>query len=255
MNFTSNIRYNTDPFDNTKGFIMAYSTDPVFQELKKAADERQHIHMSVDYNYTDTETANVIGVIPGSDVDLKDQYIIISAHLDHVGDNKNGTYQPGVLDNASGTALLMELAKVLKETEAVPKKTIVFIAFNGEEQGLLGSDYYVNNPVYSLNDSLVINLDMVGSKKVVPLTIASQLSGLKNELYDLATELDMEAEKTDMISSDQRSFTSFWVEAVTLIHSDVSKIHTPFDTIDNIDLDRMKEVANLILYYIDKNAY
>jgi len=254
-NMANNIRYNSYPFDNKKGPIMAYATDAAFQELKNAADDKQHINMSVDYNYIDTEADNVIGVIAGSDVDLKDQYIIISAHLDHVGDNKNGTYQPGVLDNASGTALLMELARVLKEAEVVPKKTIVFIAFNGEEQGLFGSNYYVKNPVYSLNDSVVINLDMVGTKEVVALTIGSELSGLKNELYDLAVELDIESEKTDMIASDQRSFTSSWVEAVTLIHNDGSKIHTTFDTIDNIDLNRMEEVARLILYYIDKNAY
>jgi len=62
---------NNNPFDNEKGPIMAYSADEAFQELKKAASEKQDIYMSVDYNYTDTEANNVIGVIPGIDEDLK----------------------------------------------------------------------------------------------------------------------------------------------------------------------------------------
>ncbi|MTI96574.1 MAG: M28 family peptidase [Firmicutes bacterium] len=66
------------------------------------------------YTYKDVEVANVIGIIPGVDEDLQDSAIIIGAHLGHVGENKDGTYQPGALDNASGVAAMMEIAGTLQ---------------------------------------------------------------------------------------------------------------------------------------------
>lgn len=244
-----------DTFDNEDGPIVAYCTDEVFGALKMAASENNHVHMEVNYSYHDAENENVIGVIPGKDEAMTEEYILIGAHLDHVGDNKNGTYQPGAFDNASGTATLMEIARVLKETEAAPKKSIVFIAFNGEEQGIFGSTHYVKHPVYPLENSVLINLDMVGSKNEVPLTIGGGGQVFSHQLYDMARELGIECEVTTETVSDQRPFNQAGVDAVTLIQSDQSKIHTIYDTVENVDLDRMKQVTEFVLYYIDQKAY
>jgi len=244
-----------DVFDNDRGPIVAYCNDMAFDELKNAASKNYNVYMEVNYRYHDAENHNVIGTISGNGVEEKNEYILIGAHLDHVGDNQNDTYQPGAFDNASGTATIMEIARVLKETEIELKKSIVFIAFNGEEQGLFGSTHYVNNPIYPMKNSVLINLDMVGSKNVIPLTIGGNRQAFNNQLYELAQELGIECEISNDTVSDQLPFNTAGVDAVTLIHNDRSKIHTTYDTMDNIDMDRMKQVAEFVLYYIDQNAY
>ena len=114
---------------------------------------------------------NVVGILPGSDPKLKDEAIVIGAHYDHLGRGGEGSLAPregeihhGADDNASGTAALLELARRLSSGQVQkPRRTIVFIAFSGEEEGLLGSDYYVNHPVVPLaNTVAMINMDMIG---------------------------------------------------------------------------------------------
>ena len=114
---------------------------------------------------------NVVGVLPGSDPKLKDEAIVIGAHYDHLGRGGEGSLAPrsgeihhGADDNASGVAGLLELARTLSLAQtAKPRRTIVFIAFSGEEEGLLGSDYYVNHPLVPLaNTVAMINMDMIG---------------------------------------------------------------------------------------------
>ncbi len=229
-----------------------------YNEILKNAKDGVVVRMRADFYLEAVKPANVIGVIPGTDEALKDEYIIISAHMDHVGDNKNGTYNAGALDNASGTATVMEIARALAESKIKPKKTIIFIAFNGEEEGLKGSVYYIDNPIYPLKSTTVINLDMVGSKTIVPLTIGDthyKDLELNSVLNEYAKTLGIESESKSFGSSDHVPFNSKGVEAVILIHEDYNSIHTPGDTIENVDKDRLKEVMKLILFYLDKNAY
>ncbi|MFY9620427.1 MAG: M20/M25/M40 family metallo-hydrolase [Pyrinomonadaceae bacterium] len=113
---------------------------------------------------------NVIGILPGSDPKLKDEAIVIGAHYDHLGRGgqgslaqREGEIHHGADDNASGTAGLLELARMFSAQWPKPRRTIVFIAFSGEEEGLIGSSYYVNHPVVPLQNTVaMINLDMVG---------------------------------------------------------------------------------------------
>ncbi|HET6890952.1 MAG TPA: M20/M25/M40 family metallo-hydrolase, partial [Pyrinomonadaceae bacterium] len=97
---------------------------------------------------------NVVGILEGSDPLLKNEAIIIGAHYDHLGRGGSGSLAQreggihhGADDNASGVAGIIELARTLTTQRPKPRRTIVFIAFSGEEEGLLGSDYYVNHPV------------------------------------------------------------------------------------------------------------
>ncbi|HEX3086784.1 MAG TPA: M20/M25/M40 family metallo-hydrolase [Pyrinomonadaceae bacterium] len=113
---------------------------------------------------------NVVGILPGHDPKFKDEMIVIGAHYDHLGRGGEGSLAPregeihhGADDNASGTAALLELARRLSTNAPKPRRTIVFIAFSGEEEGLLGSDYYVNHPAVPLaNTVAMINMDMIG---------------------------------------------------------------------------------------------
>ncbi len=133
------------------------------------------VRVSLQPNIVRREVAasNVIGVLDGSDATLKNETIVIGAHYDHLGRGgsgslaqREGDVHHGADDNASGVAGVLELARVLTSQRPKPRRTVVFIAFGGEEEGLLGSNYYVNHPVISLTNTVaMINLDMIGRLK------------------------------------------------------------------------------------------
>ncbi|WP_425228571.1 M28 family metallopeptidase [Sphingomonas sp.] len=114
--------------------------------------------------FTPGASSNVIGVIPGSDPALRDEVVILSAHLDHIGVNPNATgdqINNGALDNAIGIASLIEEAKRFAGSGSPPKRTIMFLAVTGEEKGLVGSDYFTNHPTVPLDRIVAdVNLDM-----------------------------------------------------------------------------------------------
>lgn len=105
---------------------------------------------------------NVIGMIPGSDPLLKDEVIIIGGHLDHLG--RCYEIMPGANDNASAVAVIMGLAEALAKSPVQPRRTILFLCFGAEEQGVLGAKYYVENPVFPLEKTVcLLNMDGVGA--------------------------------------------------------------------------------------------
>ena len=131
------------------------------------------IALTTDVIRKEVQAYNVIGVLDGSDRVLKNETIFLGAHYDHLGLGGEGSLaeRPGEVhhgadDNASGTAGLIELARLLSTQRPRPKRTIVFIAFGGEEEGLLGSNYFVNHPTTPLAKTVaMINMDMIGRLK------------------------------------------------------------------------------------------
>ena len=129
--------------------------------------------LSIDIVRREAPSFNVVGILPGSDPKLKDEAIVLGAHYDHLGRGGEGSLAPregeihhGADDNASGVAGLLELARMLSTQNPKPRRTIVFIAFSGEEEGLIGSSYYINHPVVPLaNTVAMINMDMIGRFK------------------------------------------------------------------------------------------
>ena len=131
------------------------------------------------------ETMNVIGVLKGT----SDKHVGIGAHMDHLGLDGDGDAYNGADDNASGTTAILELAEAFGKSKTKPKDTIVFIAFNAEELGLLGSKHYVNNPLLPLDDcKLMINLDMVG--RLRGTTVTAQGGNLSRSVTQLVHKLD-----------------------------------------------------------------
>ena len=105
---------------------------------------------------------NVLGMLHGEDPILRDEIIVIGAHRDHFGEQA-GLLFPGADDNASGTAVMLAVARYFTKEGKRPKRTILFVSFDGEERGLLGSRHYVNNPAIPLDRTIaMINLDHVG---------------------------------------------------------------------------------------------
>ena len=131
------------------------------------------LNLSIEMVRHTATAANVIGILDGSDPELKNEVIVIGAHYDHLGLGGEGSLAPrsgeihhGADDNASGTAGMLELARYFGAQIPRPKRSLVFMAFSGEEEGLLGSNYYVNHPLFPLaNTVAMINMDMIGRMK------------------------------------------------------------------------------------------
>jgi hypothetical protein len=120
--------------------------------------------MEINAEFTkNRETMNVIGMLEGSDPVLKNEYVIIGAHLDHVGEQAGEIYFPGANDNASGSSAVIEVAKAFVNSGITPKRSIVFILFSSEEAGLFGAQHYADNPVFPLEKTVAMfNLDCIG---------------------------------------------------------------------------------------------
>lgn len=173
-----------------------------------------------------TDSNNVIGILEGSDPALKNQYVAYTAHWDHFG--KDPSLQGdqifhGARDNASGTAALVELAKAYRKLDPAPKRSVIFLAVTAEEQGLLGAEFYGENPLYPLASTLAdINMDELniwGKTKDVTLV------GLGNStLDDVAADVlkkqgrvvraDPEPEKGGFYRSDHFAFAKQGVPAL-----------------------------------------
>jgi Zn-dependent M28 family amino/carboxypeptidase len=105
---------------------------------------------------------NVLGILPGADPVLKDEVLIIGAHLDHLG--RMGELMPGASDNASSVAVMMGLAEALSRSQVKPRRSVMFLAFGAEEQAVAGSAYYLDHPAVPLEKTMVlINMENAGS--------------------------------------------------------------------------------------------
>lgn len=164
------------------------------------------------------EAPNVVGILPGSDPKLKDEYVIMSAHLDHVGVGRpvNGdSIYNGAMDDASGVATVIEIARMLKDAGAKPKRSILFLAQAAEEKGLLGSKYFAARPTVPFAQIVAdINLDMfmplyplkvIEVQGLVESTLGMQVSAAAKEL-GVEVQTDREPEQNRFIRSDQYSF-------------------------------------------------
>ena len=208
-----------------------------FDALKKQATSRDFkpvplglkASMAVKNTNRTIDSRNVLAKLEGSDPALKDEYVVYSAHWDHLGtvdpdpDNKADTIANGAIDNASGVAALLEMARAFTEVKPAPKRSILFLMVTAEEQGLLGSEYYARTPVYPVAKTLAnINLDGVnqwGRTKDITV-IGLGASDLDDYLRDAAAEQsrtlrpDPESEKGFYYRSDHFNFAKQGVPAL-----------------------------------------
>jgi hypothetical protein len=166
------------------------------QDVQKMAREHriqsfplsQAISFKGDFIERDFTARNVLGWIEGSDPDLKDSYLILSAHYDHLGYGPpvmGDSIYNGVLDNAAGCAALLEIARTFSNLEQKPKRSILFLLTTGEEKGLLGSNYYVDHPVFPLFKT-VANINIDG---LAMFDLFEDVIGLGTDLSDLGDYL------------------------------------------------------------------
>jgi Zn-dependent M28 family amino/carboxypeptidase len=168
------------------------------------------------------DSQNVLGKIEGADPAHKDEYVVYTAHWDHLGKSAEGIFH-GAVDNASGTAALLEIARAFLKVSPPPKRSILFVSVTAEEQGLLGSEYYAVSPVYPLAKTLAnINMDTInvhGRTKDLTL-VGYGASDLDDYVRDAAMEqqrtvhADAEPEKGGYYRSDHFSFAKRGVPAL-----------------------------------------
>jgi hypothetical protein len=205
-----------------------------------------------------TQSTNVIGTIPGTDPILKDEIILIGAHLDHLGTDVFGNVYYGADDNASGTAVMMELARAAVESGLKPARTLVFAGWNAEEEGLLGSCYYVMyDPLFPINKvKAAFSVDMVGAGNGTGLYIFGATDFDKAWIADLIAEaayrkgLEFGVEKTQPSgASDHACFAQEGVAAVmafALTDADHLYYHTLDDKIDTLSMTTLKAAIELM---------
>jgi Peptidase family M28 len=174
----------------------------------------------------DVNSPNVVAKLEGSDPVLKNEYLVYSAHLDHlgIGEPVNGdTIYNGALDNASGCAIILEVARAFIKMNPRPKRSILFVAVTGEEKGLLGSDYFAHYPTVS-KAAIVANVNMDEDVMLWPLrdiiAYGAEHSSLEGVVERAAKRLqlsvspDPEPEETIFIRSDQYSFVKEGIPSV-----------------------------------------
>jgi len=232
------------------------------------------ISISIAITRHEVVATNIVGILDGSDPQLKKEVIVIGAHYDHLGRGGEGSLAPregeihhGADDNASGVAGMLELARIFSSQQPRPRRTLVFMAFSGEEEGLLGSNYYVNHPLVPLAGTVaMVNMDMIGRMKnnklivggvgtapewrgwidqanpavgmtatmIRPTTVADH-SGAAASTANLIKEFDLTLNEDGYGPSDHSSFYLKKIPVLFLFTGSHDDYHKPSDTADKIN--------------------
>ena len=225
----------------------------------KLPDYRQNFRIDAGPDGQAHTLSNIIGYLPGNDPRHAGEAVIISAHYDHLGygwPDERAAAAPGALyagadDNASGVAVMLELARAYAGGPP-PARNLVFIAFSGEEAGLLGSRHYAENPepVATENILAAINMDTVGRLGRQPVSILATESATEwphvFRGVGFTTGIKTRSVPGAAASSDQQSFIDVGIPAVQIFTGAHLDYHRPTDTADKIDGDGLVRVATIV---------
>lgn len=212
------------------------------------------IYLKTAVKTTQVAVRNVIGLIEGNN---PEQIIILGGHYDHMGMG-NGYIWNGADDNGSGTVGVMTLAKAIMETGKKPEKSIIIALWTAEEEGLLGSRYYVENLPYPIKDlRLNVNFDMISryvtdnEPKNVTMTYTSSCTGFKEmtkanlEKYGIDLIVDYQPSSDPPGGTDHRSFVTAGVPVMRFKPGHREEYHTPMDELRTINWDIMEKIIRI----------
>lgn len=227
------------------------------------------LKLEFDKDLHELTAYNVLGIVEGSD--LKDEYLVITAHYDHVGVQGNDIYY-GADDDGSGTVAVMELAQAFAEAKKQgkgPRRTVLFMLVSGEEKGLWGSAFYGDNPVYPLEKTTAnLNIDMIGridpERKIGDSTNYVYIVGddkLSTDLRPISvaanknTKLELDYKFNDpndpmriYFRSDHYNFARHGVPIIFYFNGTHADYHRPTDTPDKINYSLLEKRAQLVFY-------
>ena len=216
------------------------------------------------------ETENLASIIKGSE--YPDEYIIITAHLDHIGIDKNGDINNGADDDGTGNVALLEMAEAFKQAENEgfgPKRSLVFLHVTGEEKGLLGSKYYTENPLYPIKNTVAnLNIDMIGRVNPKRETedpnyiylmgsdkLSQELHDISEAVNDKYIQLELDYTYNDerdpnrfYYRSDHYNFAKKNIPVIFYFNGTHEDYHKPTDTADKINYPVLEKRIKLIFY-------
>jgi Zn-dependent M28 family amino/carboxypeptidase len=288
-------------FDETQGEKLALTFNPAhadklfdgsghsFQELADLAKDRKplprfpltvSIQAKAKMKKKIVKSANLVAKLPGSDPQLKNEYVVLSAHIDHVGIGEpvNGDrIYNGAMDNASGVAVLLDVAASLKQHPENLKRSLLFVFVTGEEKGLLGSKYFATHPTVD-SKSMVANINIDMFRPLVPLKLLTVLGLAESDLGDAARQVaeadgvsvqaDPQPLRNVFVRSDQYSFIRRGIPALALdiapttpeekqLFADwlTKRYHAPSDDLDQpVDLAAAGKYEDIIRQLMIKVA-
>jgi len=209
------------------------------------------VEISVNTSYEkEKEVVNIIGILEGSDTQLKNEYLILGAHLDHVGQQAGKIYFPGANDNASGSAALLHIAKEFVLEKEKPKRSVIFAFFASEEQGLNGSSFMVNNLPFPIkNVKAMFNMDCIGYGDSI------QVGGGKSavDLWKSAKRIDSENEKLMVNATwsgggaDAEPFFQKGISTLYFVSTNsYQHLHMMSDKPETLNQNLFASIANLV---------
>jgi len=231
---------------------------------------KTELEIRLDKELVTLEGSNVIAFIEGSDPILKDEYVFVTAHYDHLG-GVDQTIYFGADDNASGTSGVMEIARAFvqaKKNGAGPKRSVVCMLVSGEEKGLLGSKFYTDFPIFPLKNTVAnVNIDMIGRVDKLHTDnpeyiyvigadrISSELKEVveRNNAQHTKLALDYKYDAPDDPNhyyerSDHYNFAQNGIPVVFFFNGTHDDYHRPTDTADKINFDMLEKRAKLAFY-------
>jgi hypothetical protein len=255
-------------FKNTKRTVRDIENEIITKNKSVNFDLKTTISTNLKIKPVVVRTQNVVAYIQGSDPELKKQYIVIGAHYDHLGYGGcgSGSLMPdtiaihnGADDNASGDAGTLELARYMAAHKKLLKRSIIFVNFSGEEEGLLGSKYFVKHPpVPKKQIYAMLNMDMIGQSDgkldIMGTGTALEFDKLLKSIKNNSKNLKIDLSKSAFASSDHASFDVDSIPVLFFYASTAKHYHTPFDDIDGINAKGEAEVVSYIAKIIIKLA-
>lgn len=214
--------------------------------------------------------SNVLGFIEGSDPKLKNEIVVITAHYDHLGTKGESVFN-GADDNGSGSSSVLKVAEAFAKAKAQgagPRRSVLVMLVSGEEKGLLGSQYYAENPIFLLENTVVnVNVDMVGrvddkyqdNPNYIYVIGSDRLSTELHEINEVAnatyTNLVLDYTYNDdndpnrfYYRSDHYNFAKKGIPAIFYFNGVHADYHRPSDTVEKINFEKMEKIARLVFH-------
>ena len=270
--------YNSKPIGipvlNISYDILKVLSDKDFESIKKEIDKNEkqksfllesELESNIDIKVENVSISNVVGVLRKKQNKTNNNYIVIGAHFDHLGYGLRGSgslapgkniIHNGADDNASGTAVLLDLAYKLSKLKKKLNNDIIFVAFNAEEQGLLGSKFFVDNIGNDINNvKTMINLDMIGRMKNNQLTVGGiGTAELFEKIVDNANkslQIDLSKSASGQGPSDHSSFYNKNIPVLFFHTGGHDDYHKPSDDWTKINIEGINRINDLIFNVVE----
>jgi hypothetical protein len=259
--------------DELRPLLDAWKIEPLAKDIDRTLTPRSRFLADTTVHYIEhlavnrQTVGNVVGILPGSDPARASEAIVIGAHYDHVGiggrnsaaPERTGEIHNGADDNASGTAAVIEIARQAAQARDRFPRTLVFIAFAGEERGLLGSEHYVRNAPLPIGNTIaMLNLDMVGRSRgsvdISGLEVAPSLEEDLRTAVQAAGRMDIRRQGPGAGRSDDSSFLARRIPAINFFTGFHGDYHRPGDDWEKVDADGIRRVATLALEFAARIA-